>query len=75
MVILLAWGCVGTWLYGWRILIAICTAPLLLFLCSSFWMPESILYLVKKGKQEQAEAEKPKDEEFCNCVCSNHRCF
>ena len=56
LVILIAWGCMEAWLYGWRILLAICTLPLLIFLCLSPWMPESILYLVKKDKKEKAES-------------------
>ena len=53
--VLIAWGCIPNWLYGWRLLIASCTAPILVFLVFSFWMPESILFLSKIGKQEEAK--------------------
>ena len=51
--ILLAWGCIPTWPYGWRILIALCTLPVLIFLIISFWLPESILFVVEKGRKEE----------------------
>ena len=53
--ILIAWVCIPNWLYGWRLLIALCTTPVLVFLGVSFWMPESILFLSKIGKQEEAK--------------------
>ena len=52
--VLIAWGCIPAWLYGWRVLIAVCTSPILIFLCTSFWVPESMLFLVRKGKVEEA---------------------
>ena len=55
LTILLAWGCIPTWPYGWRILLALCTLPVLIFLIVSFWLPESILFVVKKGRKEETD--------------------
>ena len=41
--------------YRWRLIVALGTTPLLIFLICAYWVPESILYLV--GTQRTMEAE------------------
>ena len=53
LTILLAWACIPTWEFGWRILVALCTVPILLFLSLSFLIPESLLFLEKNGRREE----------------------
>ena len=53
LTILIAWGCIPAWTHGWRVLIAICVLPIGLFLILSFMVPESLLFLEKKGRTEE----------------------
>ena len=40
---------------GWRVLFAVGAAPLLLALVSLWWLPESVRWLVDKGRMREAE--------------------
>src|SRR5579863_5631125 len=40
---------------GWRILFAVGAAPLLLALASFWWLPESVRWLIDKGRTREAE--------------------
>ena len=53
LITLLAWGFIPAWEYGWRLLIALCTLPVILFLSLSFLLPESLLFLAQKGRTEE----------------------
>ena len=55
LTILFAWGSIPAWEYGWRILIALCVLPIGTFLISSFMVPESLLFLEKKGRTGEAQ--------------------
>ena len=54
LTILLAWASIPAWEYGWRILIALCVLPIGVFLLFSFVIPESLLFLEKKGRTMEA---------------------
>ena len=55
LTILIAWGCMSTWaVNGWRVMVAFCVSPILIFLSLSNWVPESILFLAEKGKIKEA---------------------
>jgi putative MFS transporter len=41
---------------GWRILFALGAAPLLLALISFWWLPESVRWLIDKGRMREAES-------------------
>ena len=41
---------------GWRVLFGFGAAPLLLALVSIWWLPESVRWLVEKGRAQEAEA-------------------
>ena len=55
LTILLAWASIPAWEYGWRILIALCVLPIGVFLLFSFMIPESLLFLEKKGRTTEAK--------------------
>ena len=40
---------------GWRLLVGLCATPLLAFLICSYWVPESLLYLVQNKCNDDAQ--------------------
>ena len=52
---LTAWGVMP--LFGWRVLVALSSLPLAVFLCSLPWCPESPLYLATTGKETEVHAQ------------------
>ena len=51
---LVAWGCMTSYAFGWRILIICCIIPLFIFICLCYWVPESVLYLVAQNQIKEA---------------------
>ena len=52
---LLAWAVMDD--YGWRMLIGLSSAPLLIFVSVTYWLPESPLYLATVGRQLEMETQ------------------
>ena len=52
LTILLSWSVVHE-SQDWKIIIMIGTFPLILFISTSYWLPESVLYLSKMAKEEE----------------------
>ena len=52
---LLAWAVMDD--YGWRMLIGLSSAPLLIFVSLTYWLPESPLYLATVGRQLEMETQ------------------
>ena len=53
ILLLFAWGMMTT-PESWKELLLVCVVPIVIFLGAGYWLPESLLYLFKKGHEEKA---------------------